>query len=64
MSDHYVEVFTTAGHTVLLMRLGDAVAELEGLGLRVHRSYWVGHGHLERLLRRGRRRLLRLTGRP
>ena len=22
MSDHYVEVFTTAGHTVLLMRLG------------------------------------------
>ena len=61
MSDHYVEVFTTAGHTVLLMRLGDAVAELEGLGMRVHRSYWVGHGHAERLLRRGRRRLLRLT---
>ena len=62
MSDHYLEVFTTAGHTVLLMRLGDAVAELEGLGMRVHRSYWVGNGHLERLVRRGRRRLLRLTG--
>jgi DNA-binding LytR/AlgR family response regulator len=64
MSDHYVDVFTTAGHTVLLMRLGDAVAELEGLGMRVHRSYWVGHGHAERLLRRGRRRLLRLTDGP
>ena len=62
MSDHYLEVFTTAGHTVLLMRLGDAVAELEGLGMQVHRSYWVGNGHLERLVRRGRRRLLRLTG--
>ena len=64
MSDHYVEVFTTAGHTVLLMRFGDAVAELEGLGIQVHRSYWVGHGHAERLLRRGRRRLLRLTDGP
>ena len=64
MSDHYVEVFTTAGHTVLLMRFGDAVAELEGLGMQVHRSYWVGHGHAERLLRRGRRRLLRLTDGP
>ncbi len=62
MSDHYVEVFTAAGHTVLLMRLGDAVAELEGLGIRVHRSYWVAHGHAERLVRRGRRRFLRLRG--
>ena len=62
MSDHYVEVFTTAGHAVLLMRFGDAAAELEGLGIRVHRSYWVGNDHLERLVRRGRRRFLRLTG--
>ncbi len=62
MSDHYVEVFTTAGHAVLLMRFGDAMAELEGLGMRVHRSYWVGNDHLERLERRGRRRFLRLTG--
>ena len=61
MSDHYVEVFTTVGHTVLLMRFGDAVAELEGRGIQVHRSYWVGHGHLKRLVQRGRRRFLRLT---
>lgn len=61
MSDHYVEVFTTTGHTVLLMRFADAVSELEGLGVRVHRSYWVGRGQLERLSRRGRRRFLRLA---
>ena len=62
MSDHYVEVFTTAGHTVMLMRLADAVAELEGMGVRVHRSYWVANDHVERLMRRGRRRFLRLAG--
>ena len=62
MSDHYVEVFTTAGHGVLLMRLGDAVAELEGLGMRVHRSYWVARDHVERLVRRGRRSYVRVTG--
>lgn len=43
-------------------RFGDATAELAGLGVRVHRSYWVGHDPMERLLRQGRRRFLRLTG--
>lgn len=62
MSDHYVEVFTTAGHAVILMRFGDAVAELGRSGIRVHRSYWVANGHLERLVRRGRRRFVRVTG--
>lgn len=42
MSDHYVEVVTTAGRTSLLMRFADAIAELEGVdGLQVHRSHWV-----------------------
>lgn len=62
MSDHYVEVFTTTGHAVILMRFGDAVTELGRLGMRVHRSYWVRHGQLERLVRHGRRRFVRLTG--
>ena len=62
MNDHYVEVFTTAGHGVVLMRLGDAVAELEGLGIRVHRSYWVARDHAERLVRRGQRSYIRVTG--
>ena len=42
MADHYVEAFTTAGSTLVLMRFADAVSELEGAdGLRVHRSYWA-----------------------
>ena len=61
MRDHYVEVFTTAGHCSILMRFGDAVAELEGLGIQVHRSYWVGRGHVERLVRRGRSAVVQLT---
>jgi len=42
MEDHYVRVHTADGSDLLLMRLRDAVAELEGFdGLQVHRSYWV-----------------------
>lgn len=62
MSDHYVEVFTTTGHGLLLMRFGDAMAELEGTGIQVHRSYWVANKHVEGLVRQGRRWSLRLTG--
>ena len=46
-ADHYVEAFTTAGSTLVLMRFVDAVAELDGAGgLRVHRSYWVARSHV------------------
>ena len=46
-ADHYVEAFTTAGSTLVLMRFADAVAELDGAGgLRVHRSYWVARRHV------------------
>lgn len=42
MEDHYVRVHTAEGSDLLLMRLRDAVVELEGYdGLQVHRSYWV-----------------------
>lgn len=42
MEDHYVRVHTEQGSDLILMRLRDAVAELQGLdGLQVHRSYWV-----------------------
>ncbi|WP_372839834.1 LytTR family DNA-binding domain-containing protein [Phaeovulum sp.] len=40
--DHYVDVFTEAGETSLLLRLSDAILETEGVeGARVHRSHWV-----------------------
>lgn len=39
---HYLEVVTRNGHTLILKRLADAVAELDGCrGLQIHRSHWV-----------------------
>lgn len=40
--DHYVDVQTRAGRGTVLMRLGDAVAEVGPVeGAQVHRSHWV-----------------------
>ncbi|MBL8655838.1 MAG: LytTR family transcriptional regulator DNA-binding domain-containing protein [Altererythrobacter sp.] len=40
--DHYVRVHTAVGSELLLLRLTDATAELDGLaGARTHRSWWV-----------------------
>ena len=40
--DHYVEVATDRGTARLLMRLSDAIGEVDSVdGLRVHRSHWV-----------------------
>lgn len=40
--DHYLRIHTDRGSDLILMRLSDAVAELEGLeGARTHRSWWV-----------------------
>lgn len=47
--DHYVKVTTLKGSAMVLMRLGDAVRDLEPLGgLQVHRSWWVNPAHLVR----------------
>lgn len=43
--DHYLRLHTSKGQDLILMRLTDAVAELEGLeGAQVHRSWWVARG--------------------
>jgi hypothetical protein len=40
--DHYLRVHTSAGETMILMRLADAVRELTALeGQQTHRSWWV-----------------------
>jgi hypothetical protein len=40
--DHYLRVHTSAGETMILMRLADAIRELGGLeGMQTHRSWWV-----------------------
>lgn len=63
MADHYLEVFTTEGSTLILMRFSDALAELDAAdGLRVHRSHWVSRGHVTGATRRNGRTILRLTG--
>ena len=40
--DHYLRLHTSRGQDLILMRLADAVGELDGMeGARVHRSWWV-----------------------
>ena len=62
MEDHYLRAETTLGSTLLLMRFRDALAELEGTGIQVHRSWWVAYRAMEGLDRDGRSVRLRLRG--
>lgn len=64
MEDHYVRAHTTLGSTMLLMRLRDAAAELDGLpGAQVHRSWWIARGAVRGVRREGRNlRLLLANG--
>lgn len=40
--DHYLRLHTSKGQDLILMRLADAIDELEGIeGAQVHRSWWV-----------------------
>jgi DNA-binding LytR/AlgR family response regulator len=40
--DHYLRLHTSKGQDLILLRLADAVSELEGIeGAQVHRSWWV-----------------------
>lgn len=60
--DRYVRVHNRAGSTLVLLRLADAVAELEGIdGLRIHRSWWVARDAVAEVLRRDRAISLRLV---
>ncbi|MGR3503172.1 LytTR family DNA-binding domain-containing protein [Pseudaestuariivita sp.] len=62
MQDHYVEVTTTAGSHLVLMRLGDAVALLEGIpGTQTHRSHWAAADFMRDLARAGQKTRLTLT---
>jgi hypothetical protein len=52
--DHYLEVTTPKGSCMVLMRLGDAVRDLEGLnGMQVHRSWWINLAHIARVEKGG-----------
>ncbi|MFC3712590.1 LytTR family DNA-binding domain-containing protein [Sphingoaurantiacus capsulatus] len=63
MEGHYVRAHTAAGSTLILMRMRDAVAELDGIdGMQVHRSWWVARSAVENAAQHGRSITLRLKG--
>lgn len=62
--DHYLRLHTSRGSDLILLRLSDAIAELEGIeGAQTHRSWWVarsavaqaerGHGRATLTLKDG-----------
>ena len=60
--DHYLRVHTTLGSDLVLMRLSDAIAAIEpGLGLQVHRSWWVADDAICEIARSDQRTHLRLS---
>jgi len=62
MEDHYVRAHMAAGSDLILMRLRDAVEELDGIdGAQVHRSWWVARAAVARVRRDGRNVRLVLT---
>jgi DNA-binding LytR/AlgR family response regulator len=61
--DHYLRLHTDRGSDLILMRLSDAVAELEGLeGARTHRSWWVARDAVRGVSRGDGRAALTLEG--
>lgn len=60
--DHYLRVHTSIGNDLILHRLRDALAELEGAdGLQVHRGYWVARAAVADVERDGRKTVLVLV---
>lgn len=61
--DHYLRLHTSKGSDLILMRLADAISELEGLeGVQTHRSWWVAREAVEGARRDGDRVTLTLKG--
>lgn len=61
--DHYLRLHTSKGADLILMRLSDAIAELEGLeGAQTHRSWWVARDAVESVKRDGDKITLALKG--
>ncbi len=59
--DHYLRLHTSAGRDLILMRLSDAIGELEGIeGARTHRSWWVSRAAVTRAARSEGRAILTL----
>jgi hypothetical protein len=60
--DHYLRVHTGAGDALILMRLSDAIAAVEGLdGRQTHRSWWVARQAIDTITRGDGRATLTLS---
>ncbi len=54
--DHYLRIHTSKGSDLILMRLSDAIAELDGIeGAQTHRSWWVAKDAITEVKRADRR---------
>jgi hypothetical protein len=61
--DHYLRLHTSKGGDLILMRLADAISELEGVeGAQTHRSWWVAREAVETTRRDGDKLTLLLKG--
>lgn len=61
--DHYLRLHTTVGSDLILMRLSDAIAELDGVeGAQTHRSWWVAKEAVQDAERGDGRAVLKLRG--
>jgi hypothetical protein len=59
--DHYLRLHTSKGQDLILMRLTDAIAELDGIeGAQTHRSWWVARDGVDAAKRGDGRALLTL----
>ncbi len=61
MQDHYLIVHWDGGQEMILCRMEDAARELERLGKRVHRSWWVADTARRGLSRDGQKLAIRLS---
>ncbi|MGE0046702.1 MAG: LytTR family transcriptional regulator DNA-binding domain-containing protein [Hyphomonadaceae bacterium] len=61
--DHYLRLHTSTGSDLILVRLADAIGELEGVeGAQTHRSWWVAKDAVETVERDGAKVTLLLRG--
>ncbi len=62
--DHYLRIHTDRGEELILMRLSDAMRELEGAdGLQTHRSWWVARDGVDHVDRdNGRQKIVLKSG--
>lgn len=59
--DHYVRVIGAGSEELVLMRMRDAIARLDGAdGLRIHRSWWVARAAVAAVRRDGRTAIVTL----